>query len=76
MIADRHYWRTADGRLVPTGHVDAQVLAYPKGDDIPDDVATELGLLDPPSNKQTAAKPADKARTRPTDEGRAKPGDK
>lgn len=47
MKADRHYWRTADGRHVTTGHVDAEILAYPAGDELPDDVARELGLLDP-----------------------------
>lgn len=73
MKADRHYWATTDGRLVPTGHPDAGVLTYPKGDDIPDDVAQELGLIESAPAKQATAKPADKARAKPTDEGRAKP---
>jgi hypothetical protein len=64
IAADRHYWRTADGRLVPTGHPDAEVLAYPAGDDLPDEVARELGLLDPPQAKQ-APKPAAKQAAKP-----------
>lgn len=69
MIADRHYWRTADGRLVPTGHLDAEVLVYPAGAELPDDVARDLGLLDPPTKQATKqdAKPADKARSRAAD---------
>lgn len=70
MIADRHYWRTADGRLVPTGHIDAEVLAYPSGTELPDEVARDLGLLDPP--KPAAAKQAPKATTKQA----AKPADK
>jgi hypothetical protein len=65
MIADRHYWRTADGRLVPTGHLDAEVLAYPAGDTLPDDVAQDLGLLG--DKPKQAAPPAIKARAKPAD---------
>lgn len=65
IFADRHYWRTADGRLVGTGHPDAEILAYPKGDPLPEDVARDLGLLDPPA--KAAVKPADKARAKPAD---------
>jgi hypothetical protein len=67
IIADRHYWRTADGRLVPTGHPDGEVLAYAKGDTLPDEVAKQLGLLDPPAPPKQAVKPADKSRTRTSD---------
>lgn len=62
MIADRHYWRTADGRFVPTGHPDGEVLAYAKGDEMPDEVANEVTKpkqVEKPATKQ-AAKPADK----------------
>lgn len=68
-LADQHYWSTADGRFVPTGHVDAEILAYAKGDDLPDDVALAVGLLDPP---KPAAKQADRA----ADKSRARSADK
>lgn len=32
-----HMWRTADGRLVPTGHLDAEILAYPAGTELTED---------------------------------------
>lgn len=68
MIADRHYWRTADGRFVPTGDLDAETLVYAKGDEIPADVARKVGLLDPPKPAaKQADRPADKSRTRPAD---------
>lgn len=68
ILADQHYWNTADGRLVPTGDVDAETLAYAKGDDLPDDVARAVGLLDPPKPAaKQADKPADKSRARPAD---------
>lgn len=69
MIADRHYWRTKDGRFVPTGHPDAEVLAHPAGSELPDDVARDLGLLDPPAKEapKQAPKPADKSR-KPADD--------
>jgi hypothetical protein len=41
----RHLWRTKDGRLVPTGHIDAQILAYARHDHIPDDIAAREGLI-------------------------------
>jgi hypothetical protein len=41
----RHIWRTADGRLVSDGHLDAAFLAYPAGEEISDSVAEEKGLL-------------------------------
>jgi predicted alternative tryptophan synthase beta-subunit len=66
MIADRHYWRTADGRLVETGHSDAEVLAYTAGDEIPDDVARKNGLVPAPEAKHAPA-PANKARGKTAD---------
>lgn len=67
-LADRHYWRTADGRLVPTGHLDAEVLVYPKGTELPDEVAYDLGLLERPKPvAKQAERPADKSRARPAD---------
>lgn len=42
MKHDAHIWRTGDGRHVPHGHLDAAILAYPAGDDVPDHVLAEL----------------------------------
>jgi hypothetical protein len=68
ILADQHYWHTADGRYVPTGDVDADTLAYAKGDELPDDVALAVGLLDPPKPAaKQADKPADKSRARSAD---------
>ena len=68
ILADQHYWHTADGRYVPTGHVDAEALAYAKGDELPDDVARAVGLLEPPKPAaKQAARPADKSHTRSAD---------
>lgn len=67
MILDRHWWRTADGRLVPDGHPDAAVLAYPRHTEIPDDVARKLGI---------AAEPEAKERRPGANKARGKSGDK
>jgi hypothetical protein len=68
VIVDRHYWRTADGRMVPTGDLEAEVLVYAKGDEVPDDEALKAGLLDPPKPAaKQAAKPADKSRASSAD---------
>lgn len=55
-------YRTADGRLVKYGDPEAAFLAYPAGRDIPDNVASELGLKqgDKPEDKQVD-QPEDKA---------------
>jgi hypothetical protein len=42
---ERHLWRTKDGRLVPTGDLDAWILAYAKGDQIPEEIALREGLI-------------------------------
>lgn len=80
MILDRHWWKTADGRLVPDGDPDARILAYPRGHDIPDALAERAGLTaaveraagakqqPKPANKM-AAKPSDKAPARPPKSG-------
>lgn len=65
MKAPHHLWSTKDGRLVRTGDVDAETLVYPAGTDVPDEVASQLGLADQPSKR--AVKPADKARTKQAD---------
>lgn len=44
MRIDRHWWRTNDGRLVPDGHPEAALLAFPRGHEIPDLVAKKTGL--------------------------------
>jgi hypothetical protein len=56
-----HIWRTVDGRYVETGHVDAAVLAYAKGDEVDDKTAHELGLI------KQAQPAANKARAKPND---------
>lgn len=65
MKAPHHLWSTKDGRLVRTGDLDAEILAYPAGADLPDDVADKLGLVDQPLKR--AVKPTDKARTKQAD---------
>lgn len=61
---DKHIWRTADGRLVPTGHADAAVLAYAAGQDVTDDEARRLELADvypqPTAGTKVAPRAADK----------------
>lgn len=42
----KHIWRTADGRLVPDGDLEAAFLAYPKGDELTDHDAEANGVLD------------------------------
>lgn len=59
--ADRHLWRTADGKLVEAGDPAGQVLAYAPGDELSDTDA-----------KDTSSK----AKTKPADKSRAKPEDK
>ena len=80
MIADRHYWRTADGRLVETGHLDAEILAYPAGSEIPDDVAQELiaAATDPEreSDSEPDPEPPRKQARPAANKARAKPADK
>ncbi len=44
MIIDQHWWKTADGRLVPDGDPGAAVLAYPRHTEIPDATAARLGI--------------------------------
>lgn len=45
MILDKHWWRTRDGRLVPDGDPGAATLAYPRGHEVPDHLARQIGLL-------------------------------
>lgn len=59
-------WRTADGRHVADGHVDAAFLAYGEDDDVPDKVAAEVEGDDEPKRGR---RPADKAKPRPADKG-------
>lgn len=35
-------WRTTDGRHVLDGHLDAAILAYGTGDDVPEHIAQQL----------------------------------
>jgi hypothetical protein len=41
----QHLWRTKDGRLVESGHVAAEQLAYARGDQIPIEKAVAEGLV-------------------------------
>ncbi len=67
MILDKHWWKTEDGSLVPDGDPAARILAYPKGMEIPDATAAQLGITaDDPDGKAKPA-PANKARTKPAD---------
>lgn len=53
----KHIWRTADGRLVPDGDLEAAFLAYPKGDELSDHDAEAqgvLGVYPEPSTKAVA----------------------
>lgn len=68
MILDRHWWRTADGRLVPDGDPDAAILAYPHGHEIPDHLAEKVGLA---AAVKQAAQPANKMAARPADKAEA-----
>jgi hypothetical protein len=77
MVPDRHWWRTADGRLVPHGHPDALFLAYAKGIEVPDHLAEQIGLAPavrafaradvPDEPGKQASPPADKMSARPAD---------
>lgn len=64
MILDKHWWLTADGRLVPDGDPDARILAYPRGHEIPDHLAEKAGLA---AAVKQADKPADKRGRKPAD---------
>jgi hypothetical protein len=65
-VLEHHVWRTADGRLVRTGHPDAAVLAHAAGTEFTDAQAEHLGLkaMRKPADK-SIAKPADKAMPAP-----------
>lgn len=67
MIVTEHVWRTANGKFVPPGHVDAAYLAYAPGSEIPDADAQRIGLTD--YLLKARAKPEDKARTAPMNKG-------
>lgn len=66
---ETHKWRTADGKLVDTGHPAAAVLAYPAGSEIPEDIAEHEGL-------KASSKPQDKSVAKPQDKSVDKPDDK
>lgn len=59
-----HIWRTRDNRLVLTGDPDAAILAHARGEEMAEERARELGILDAVagkpvrvSNDKPAAKP-------------------
>lgn len=64
MIVKGRMWHTADKqRLVPDGDPEAAFLAFTPGQEVPDGLAAELGLLPAPARPKSRAKPADKAKT-------------
>lgn len=67
MILDKHWWRTEDGRLVPDGDPAAAILAYPRGMEIPDATARELGIVNDETPVKAKLAPANKARSKPAD---------
>lgn len=42
-VLEQRVFRTVTGAHVPDGHIDADVLAYAAGDDVPDEIVAELG---------------------------------
>jgi hypothetical protein len=60
------WWTEDRSRLVPTGDPDAAVLGYVTGDEIPDDEASRVGLVESP---KAAQRPHDKARRPANDKG-------
>lgn len=42
-VLEQRVFRTVTGAHVAEGHVDADVLAYAAGDDVPDEIVAELG---------------------------------
>ena len=68
-VLGHHLWRTADGRLVKTGHPDAVVLAHAAGTEFTDTQAEMLGL-------KAVPKPADKAMSKPADKAMPAPQNK
>lgn len=66
MKAEQRIYKTADGRHVLEGDVDAAFLAYPVGEEVPDEVISELTGDKKPA-KKAVSKPADKAAPKPAD---------
>jgi hypothetical protein len=63
VIVKRRLWHTADReRLVSDGDPAAAFLAYTPGQEVPDALAIELGLLPAPNRQKARSKPADKAK--------------
>lgn len=59
-----HIWRTRDNRLVLTGDPDAAFLAYARGDEMSEDEARRLGIVDAVAGKRARYK-SDKAAPKP-----------
>lgn len=57
MLADKRYWRTADGRLVLDGDPAAAVLAYAENDVISPADQELLAKPEKPKTRKTAEKP-------------------
>lgn len=62
MIVEQRMWHTADRkRLVPDGDLEAAFLAFTPGQEVPDALASEAGLLPAPVQPKARAKPGDKS---------------
>lgn len=66
-VPERLYWTADRTRLVRHGDVEAAFLAWPAGEEIPDEEARRCGLLAGHEQKQRKAAPANKVGARPTD---------
>lgn len=66
MRAESRIWRTVEGNHVLDGDPEAAFLAYTPGDDVPDEVISELTGDTKPTRKATV-KPVNKAMPKPDD---------
>lgn len=59
MLIKQHLWRTASGKLVATGHLEAETLAYPAGTELtPAEVAADPVLAELVAAQRNTPKPA------------------
>lgn len=71
-----HIWRTADGRLVPHGDLEAAFLAFPKGEELTDHDAKEKGVLGIYPDEEADSGPSTKSVTEHGDKSVTEHGDK
>lgn len=60
-----HVWRTADNRLVLSGHPDAAILAYPTGTELAEDDARRRGIIDAVDGRPDVPESAPKPQAKP-----------